>query len=101
MNPEPVANPETATGRFQYKWILLLVVSGGGFLSIMNGGMVNIGAPSMIEAFQSNASLIAWVHLGFTMAMIVPLLPLPLKSETVEPVPSLSRQYPFRLEDDV
>ena len=76
MNPEPVANPETATGRFQYKWILLFVVSGGGFLTIMNGGMVNIGAPSMIEAFQTNASLIVWVNLGFTMAMIVPLLPL-------------------------
>ena len=76
MNPEPVANPATATGRFQYKWILLLVVSGGGFLSIMNAGMVNIGAPSMIEAFQTNASLIVWVNLAFTLGMIVPLLPL-------------------------
>ena len=76
MNPEPVANPETATGRFQYKWILLLVVSGGGFLTIMNGGMVNIGAPFMIEVFQTTASLIVWVNLAFTMAMIVPLLPL-------------------------
>ena len=78
MNPEaePVISPTTSTARFQYKWILLLVVSGGGFLSIMNAGMVNIGAPSMIEAFETNASLIVWVNLAFTMGMIVPLLPL-------------------------
>ena len=78
MNPEPdpIINPKTATGRFQYKWILLLVVSGGGFLSIMNAGMVNIGAPGMMEDFQTNASLIVWVNLAFVMGATVPLLPL-------------------------
>ncbi len=69
-------NPKTATGRFQYKWILLLVVSGGGFLSIMNAGMVNIGAPGMMEDFQTSASLIVWVNLAFVMGATVPLLPL-------------------------
>ena len=78
MNPEPdpIMNPKTATGRFQYKWILLLVVSGGGFLSIMNAGMVNIGAPGMMEDFQTSASLIVWVNLAFVMGATVPLLPL-------------------------
>ena len=78
MNPEPdpILNPKTATGRFQYKWILLLVVSGGGFLSIMNAGMVNIGAPGMMEDFQTSASLIVWVNLAFVMGATVPLLPL-------------------------
>ena len=78
MNPEPdpIINPKTATGRFQYKWILLLVVSGGGFLSIMNAGMVNIGAPGMMEDFQTSASLIVWVNLAFVMGATVPLLPL-------------------------
>ena len=74
--PDPIMNPKTATGRFQYKWILLLVVSGGGFLSIMNAGMVNIGAPGMMEDFQTNASLIVWVNLAFVMGATVPLLPL-------------------------
>jgi len=74
--PDPIINPKTATGRFQYKWILLLVVSGGGFLSIMNAGMVNIGAPGMMEDFQTNASLIVWVNLAFVMGATVPLLPL-------------------------
>ena len=69
-------NPKTATGRFQYKWILLLVVSGGGFLSIMNAGMVNIGAPGMMEDLQTSASLIVWVNLAFVMGATVPLLPL-------------------------
>ena len=69
-------NPKTTTGRFQYKWILLLVVSGGGFLSIMNAGMVNIGAPGMMEDFQTSASLIVWVNLAFVMGATVPLLPL-------------------------
>ena len=78
MNPEPdpIINPKTATGRFQYKWILLLVVSGGGFLSIMNAGMVNIGVPGMMEDFQTSASLIVWVNLAFVMGATVPLLPL-------------------------
>ena len=74
--PDPIMNPKTATGRFQYKWILLLVVSGGGFLSIMNAGMVNIGAPGMMEDFQTSASLIVWVNLAFVMGATVPLLPL-------------------------
>ena len=74
--PDPIINPKTATGRFQYKWILLLVVSGGGFLSIMNAGMVNIGAPGMMEDLQTSASLIVWVNLAFVMGATVPLLPL-------------------------
>ena len=74
VNPEP--EPNTTVGKFQYKWILLLVVSGGGFLSIMNAGMVNIGAPGMMEDFQTSASLIVWVNLAFVMGTTVPLLPL-------------------------
>ena len=85
MNPEPdpIINPKTATGRFQYKWILLLVVSGGGFLSIMNAGMVNIGAPGMMEDFQTSASLIVWVNLAFVMGATVPLLPLSRISDSL------------------
>ena len=78
MNSEPdfVAPPQTGTGRLQYKWVLLLVVASGGFLSIMNAGMVNIGAPGMMEDFQTRASLIVWVNLAFVMGATVPLLPL-------------------------
>lgn len=78
MDPavEPIISPTTSTGRFQYKWVLLLVVSGGGFLSIMNAGMVNIGAPGMMEDFQTSASLIVWVNLAFVMGTTVPLLPI-------------------------
>ncbi len=42
----------------------------------MNAGMVNIGAPSMMEDFQTSASLIVWVNLAFVMGTTVPLLPL-------------------------
>ena len=78
MNSEPdfVTEPQIGTGRFQYKWVLLLVVASGGFLSIMNMGMVNIGAPDMIDDFQTSASLIVWVNLAFVMGTTVPLLPL-------------------------
>ena len=47
---------------------------GGGFLSIMNAGMVNIGAPGMMEDFRTSVSLIVWVNLAFVMGTIVPLL---------------------------
>ena len=83
MNSEPdfVAEPQISTDRLQYKWVLLLVVGFGGFLSIMNAGMVNIGAPDMIDDFQSNASLIVWVNLAFVMGTTVPLLPLSRMSD--------------------
>ena len=75
-NSESTTPKNETTSKFDYKWILLLVVSGGGFLSIMNAGMVNIGAPGMMEDFQTNASLIVWVNLAYVMGNTVPLLPL-------------------------
>ena len=45
-----------------------------GFLSIMNAGMVNIGALGMMEDFRTSVSLIVWVNLAFVMGTIVPLL---------------------------
>ena len=83
MNSEPdfVGPPQTGTGRLQYKWVLLLVVASGGFLSIMNAGMVNIGAPDMIDDFKTGASLIVWVNLAFVMGTTVPLLPLSRMSD--------------------
>jgi len=42
----------------------------------MNAGMVNIGAPGMMEDLQTSASLIVWVNLAFVMGATVPLLPL-------------------------
>ena len=74
--PDLVRNPRADSDRLQYKWVLLLVVSGAGFLSIMNAGMVNIGAPGMVDDFQTNASIIVWVNLAFVMGATVPLLPL-------------------------
>ena len=74
--PDSAAEPQTISGRFQYKWVLFLVVASSGFLSIMNLNIVNIGAPDMIEDFQTNASLIVWVNLAFVMGVTVPLLPL-------------------------
>ncbi|GIS92772.1 MAG: hypothetical protein CM1200mP22_00090 [Dehalococcoidia bacterium] len=74
--PDFAPQPRTSFNRFQYKWVLFLVVAGSGFLSIMNLNIVNIGAPDMIEDFQTNASLIVWVNLAFVMGVTVPLLPL-------------------------
>ena len=74
--PDSAAEPQTISGRLQYKWVLFLVVASSGFLSIMNLNIVNIGAPDMIEDFQTNASLIVWVNLAFVMGVTVPLLPL-------------------------
>ena len=74
--PDFAPQPRTSFNRFQYKWVLFLVVAGSGFLSIMNLNIVNIGAPDMIDDFQTTASLIVWVNLAFVMGVTVPLLPL-------------------------
>jgi len=51
--PDSAAESQTISGRFQYKWVLFLVVASSGFLSIMNLNIVNIGAPDMIDDFQT------------------------------------------------
>jgi EmrB/QacA subfamily drug resistance transporter len=75
FSPNPSARPQANLGGLDYKWTLLLVVSGGGFLAIMDGGMVAIGVPAMIAGLDTNSSLIVWISLAYFMGSTVPLLP--------------------------
>lgn len=84
MNSDPnsTTKPQARPIRLDYKWVLMLVVSGGSFLSIMDGGMVSIGLPSMIDDLNASASLIVWISLAFFMGSTAPLLPLGRVADT-------------------
>lgn len=76
FEPNPSTRPQANPTRLEYKWVLMLVVCFGAFLSIMDGGMIAIGLPGMIDGLDTNASLIVWISLAFFMGSTAPLLPL-------------------------
>ena len=67
----------------EYKWVLMLVVSAGSFLSIMDGGMVAIGLPGMIDGLHTDASTIVWVTLAFFLGSTAPFLTLGWVADTI------------------
>ena len=67
----------------EYKWVLMLVVSAGSFLSIMDGGMVAIGLPGMIDGLHTEASIIVWGTLAFFLGSTAPLLTLGWVADTI------------------
>lgn len=54
----------------------MLVVGLGSLLSIMDGGMIAIGSPAMIEDFHTDASAVVWITLAFALGSTGPLLTL-------------------------
>lgn len=56
------------------KWAVLAIISFGGFLSIMDGGMVAIGFPAMVQAFHTDLNTLVWVTLAHNLASAAPLL---------------------------
>ena len=59
------------------------MVSVGSFLSIMDGGMIAIGLPAMIDDLHTEASTIVWVALAFFLGSTAPLLTLGWVADTV------------------
>ena len=76
FEPNPSTRSQANPTRLEYKWVLMLVVCFGAFMSIMDGGMIAIGLPGMIDGLDTNASLIVWISLAFFMGSTAPLLPL-------------------------
>lgn len=85
MSPEPdYSSPaQRRRIRLEYKWVLMLVVSAGSFLSIMDGGMIAIGLPGMIHDLHTDASTIVWVSLAFFLGSTAPLLTLGWVADTI------------------
>ena len=65
-----------STPRVPYKWSLMFVIGLGNLLAIMDGGMVAISLPKIIEVFDSNASTVAWISLAYFVGTTSPLMTL-------------------------
>ena len=72
-----------STPRIPYKWSLMFVIGLGNLLAIMDGGMVAISLPKIIEVFDSNASTVAWISLAYFVGIASPLMTLGWLADTV------------------
>ena len=59
------------------RWILLVVVMVGTFLSILDSIVMNVAFPYIITSFGSNVEQVKWVSTGFMIAATcsMPLTP--------------------------
>lgn len=79
----PHSQPQRRPTGLDYKWVLMLVISASSFLMIMDGGMVAIGLPAMIDGLDTGASTIVWVTLAFFLGSTAPLLTLGWVADTI------------------
>lgn len=65
------------SGGLEYKWLVLIVVVFGLFMSILDSTIVNIAIPRLQSAFGADLSSVQWVLTGYTLAQGVgtPLTP--------------------------
>ena len=71
------AQPNQTPGGLAYKWIVVIVIVFGLFMSILDTTIVNIAIPRLQTAFGAPLSSVQWVSTGYTLAQGVatPLTP--------------------------
>lgn len=62
------------TGRLEYKWLVLIVVIFGAFMSILDQTIVNIAIPRLQSAFGADLNSVQWVLTGYivTQGVVTP-----------------------------
>lgn len=53
-----------------YKWLALLVICGGTFLSTMDSSIVNIAFPELATVFKTDAASVVWVSLAYSVTTV-------------------------------
>ena len=53
-----------------YKWLVLITVSIGGFISALDISIVNVSFPRLAEAFNTDASVVLWVSVAYSIGML-------------------------------
>src|SRR5215469_5162886 len=54
-------------GRVPYKWIVLMVVVFGSFMSILDQTVINNALPRLLSAFQVDLGSVQWVITAYTL----------------------------------
>ena len=57
-------------GRLPYKWIVMMVVIFGSFMSILDQTVINNALPRLQSAFGSDLSSLQWVITAYTLTQV-------------------------------
>ena len=63
-------------GASRGKWVVLSVVSIGVLMSTLEGGMVSVSNPALVESFDSDTSTVLWVTVSYWVTNVGLLLTL-------------------------
>src|SRR5437868_14623126 len=63
--------PATRIGRIPYRWLVLMVVIFGSFMSVLDSTIVNIAVPKLEAVFGVSLHTAQWVINGYTLALTV------------------------------
>lgn len=61
----------TRSGGLPYKWLVLMVVVFGSFISVLDSTIVNIAIPKLEAVFGVSLHTVQWVVTGYTLALTV------------------------------
>lgn len=70
---QQIAPPQSDRGLFglQYKWLVVIAVIFGVFMSVLDSTVVNIAIPKLQAVFGASLDRIQWVSTGYTLALTV------------------------------
>ena len=63
--------PESSTAPRVNRWLLLVVVMVGTFMSILDSTVMNVGLPHIMTSFGSNVESVKWISTGFMISAAV------------------------------
>jgi EmrB/QacA subfamily drug resistance transporter len=64
-----LSTPETSTVDQQRKWLVLATVSVGILLATIDGSIVNVAFPTIVEDLETSFNVIQWVALGYLLTI--------------------------------
>ena len=66
-----MSQPVTSdAGRISYKWLVLLTLSIGTFMSTLDASIVNISLPRLTEVFNTEPSIVLWVTVAYLLVSV-------------------------------
>lgn len=69
MSPSPLPAPAAAPVDYSRKWFVMSAVAMGIFLATIDGSIVNVALPTMVEALQTDFAAIQWVVLSYLLTI--------------------------------
>ncbi len=75
MSQNPVFTPPPGVD-YSRKWWVMLAVAMGIFLGTIDGSIVNVALPTLVDEFDTSFAAVQWVVLGYLLALATLTLPI-------------------------